>query len=507
MSGSKPEQFDLEAGRELVSRARQAIEDAAHSEGEPTVSRDTPDGKLAAVRGVFVTIKRGERLRGCIGRPTPEKPIGAVVVEAAIDAALHDPRVSAVKPEEIGDVTVSVSVLSPPESLPTTDPDAYPEHVEVGTHGLIAERGRSRGLLLPQVAVDQDWDAETFLDETCRKAGLLPDIWRQGDVDLERFTGQVFAETAPRGAVVERPLGQSTGTDADSRDTADAEPRTDGGTIREPAVAGEFYADDPDTLRTQLRESFTHEIGPGALADFESDSRPLALVAPHAGYPYSGPIAAHSYATLAGRSKPETVIVLGPNHRRVGADVAVAPGDRWRTPLGEVSIDRELARAIVDHGDGTTFDAVAHEAEHSVEVQVPFLQYVFADVSIVPICLGAIGHDRAESLGTTLASVIERTGRDTIIVSSTDLTHYQSHDAAREADRSMCEAIETLDTDSIAQRVASGHSMCGPWATVAALRAARERGANSGDVLTYATSGDTAGSRARVVGYCSAAIR
>lgn len=497
---SQTEPFDLESGRTLVSRARHAIGEAAHSEDEPTVSLDPPSGALTAVRGVFVTIKRGERLRGCIGRPTPEQPIGSVVTEAAIDAALHDPRVSAVEPGELGDVTVSVSVLSPPEPLPTTDP----EHVDVGTHGLLVERGRVRGLLLPQVAIDQDFDAETFLDETCRKAGLSPGVWRQGDVTIKRFTGQVFTETAPRGTVVERPLGQpSTGSSQH-----DTEPRTDGGTVREPAVAGEFYADDPDTLRAQLRESFAHEIGPGPLAEQQRDAqRPIALVAPHAGYPYSGPVAARSYATLAGQSNPETAIVLGPNHRRVGPDVAVAPSDRWRTPLGEVSIDRELAQAIVDDATSATFDAVAHEAEHAIEVQVPFLQYVLSEVSIVPICLGAAGHDRAESLGVTLASAIDRTDRDVVVVSSTDLTHYQTHDAAREADRPIREAIETLDTDAIAQRVASGHSMCGPWATVATLRAARERGVNAANVLTYATSADTAGSPERVVGYCSSVIR
>jgi len=500
-STSPTDRFDPDAGREVVSRARQAIEDAVTADGESTPSLDPPSDRLRVIRGSFVTIKRGGRLRGCIGRPAPDEPLGTVVVDAAVDAALHDPRVSAVKPDELGNVTVSVSVLSEPEPLPTTDP----EHVEVGTHGLIVQRGRARGLLLPQVAVDQDWDAETFLDEACRKAGLSPDVWRGGTVDIERFTGQVFSEARPRGTVVERPLGRP--SDAGQRDAGGAQPRTDGGTVREPAVAGEFYADDPDTLRTQLRESFTHEIGPGALADHEGDSRPLALVAPHAGYPYSGPVAAHSYATIARRSKPETVVVLGPNHRRVGADVAVAPSDRWRTPLGETSVDRGLAQAVVDGADGATFDAVAHETEHSVEVQVPFLQHVLADVSIVPICLGAIGHDRAASLGATLSSAIDRAGRDAIIVASTDLTHYQSHDAAREADRPIREAIEALDTDAIARRVASGHSMCGPWATVAALRAARERGADSGDVLTYATSGDTAGSPGRVVGYCSAAIR
>jgi len=499
---SPTERFDLDTGREVVSRARQAIEDAVTADGEPTPSLDPPSDRLRVSRGGFVTIKRGGRLRGCIGRPIPDEPLGTVVVEAAVDAALRDPRVSPVEPDELDDVTVSVSVLSEPEPLPTADP----ERVEVGTHGLIVQRSRARGLLLPQVAIDQGWDAETFLDETCRKAGLSPDVWRRSNVDVERFTGQVFTEARPRGTVVERPLGRP--SDTGQRDAGGAQPRTDGGTVREPAVAGEFYADDPDTLRTQLRESFTHETGPGALPDHESDSRrPLALVAPHAGYPYSGPVAAHSYATLARRSKPETAVVLGPNHRRVGADVAVASSERWRTPLGEVSVDRDLAQAVVDDADGATFDAVAHEAEHSVEVQVPFLQYVLSDVSIVPICLGAIGHDRAESLGTTLASTIEQTGRDAVVISSTDLTHYQSHDAAREADRPICEAIEALDTDTIAQRVASGHSMCGPWATAATLRAARERGADSGDVLTYATSGDTAGSPGRVVGYCSAAIR
>lgn len=502
------ENLDLEAGRQLVSRARQVVEAAARSDGEPDPSPGQPGDPLEVVRGAFVTIKRDERLRGCIGRPDPDEPLDEVVADAAVDAALYDPRVEPVRADELDDLIVTVSVLSNPEPLPASDPSAYPEHVEVGTHGLIVERGRARGLLLPQVAVDQGWDAEAFLDGTCQKAGVPHRAWRDGAVEIERFTGQVFVETEPNGDVIERPLGRPSDEREGDSDGPDRIARTDGGTVREPAVAGEFYAGDTDALEAQLRDSFTHEVGPGPLVEHDADPpRPLALVAPHAGYPYSGPVAAHAYATLARPDTPETAVVFGPNHRRVGDPVAVAPHDRWRTPLGEVRIDRELATAVVASHEEATFDPVAHEGEHSIEVQVPFLQHVLSDVSILPICLGGLDHDGAERLGTALADAIDRTDRDTVVVASTDLTHYQPHESAVEADRPVREAIERLDTEAIARLSAGGHSMCGPWSTVATLRSARELGGESGDVLAYATSGDTAGSPARVVGYCAGAVR
>ncbi|QSG09251.1 AmmeMemoRadiSam system protein B [Halapricum desulfuricans] len=510
-----PAQLDHDAGRTLVSRARQTVEAAARSDGEPTPSGGEPADRLQIVRGVFVTIKRGEQLRGCIGRPDPDEPLAETVVDAAIDAALHDPRVEPVGPDELDDVTVSVSVLSKPEPLPASDPSNYPQYVDVGRHGLIAERDSARGLLLPQVAVDNDWRAERFLEATCQKARLPGRAWREDGVEIRRFSGRVFTEAQPGGTVIERPLGrpsgagkESTGDGGGLNSDGPGEPRTDGGGVRTPAVAGGFYAGDADGLEEQLRESFTHEVGPGSLAEHDADPRrPLGLIVPHAGYPYSGPVAAHAYATLARSDTPETVVVFGPNHRRVGESVAVAPHDRWRTPLGDVPVDRELAETVVDRHGAATFDPVAHEGEHSIEVQVPFLQHVLPEVSILPICLGTLDHDRAERLGTAVADAVDRTGRSAVVVGSTDLTHYQPHEAAVEADRPVREAIERLDSDTIASLSAEGHSMCGPWSTVATVSAARELGSESGDILAYATSADTAGSPDRVVGYCAAAIR
>ncbi len=516
MTETDIETFGLKTGQELVSRARHAVEQSVRTDGDPALSLGPPTGDLGAVRGTFVTIKRGERLRGCIGRPNPDRPIGEVVVEAAIDAARNDPRCEPIRPGEVREVTNTVTVLSKPEPLSVEGPSVYPDHVEIGRHGLIVERGRHRGLLLPQVAVDRDWVAETFLTAACQKARLPGRAWRSGDVEIKRFTGRAFAEERPRGDVIERPLGQrvedrnddSIGCINESSED-DSEVVTDGGTIREPAVAGEFYAGTAERLREQLEESFTHEIGPGPLAEHENTDgeTPLALVSPHAGYPYSGPVAAHSYADLAGGDSPESVVFLGPDHRRVGNPVAVAPHDRWRTPLGEVPLDQELAEAVVEASDDATFDSVAHEGEHSIEVQVPFLQHVLDEVSILPICLGGIGQERAEELGRTVAATADRVGRDIVVVSSTDLTHYQPHEAAVEADEPIRKAIERLDTDEIARQVEAAHSMCGPWATVAGLTVAREEGAEGGEIRQYATSADTAGSPSRVVGYCAAEIR
>lgn len=504
------ETFGLETGRELVSRARRAVEWSARADGEPTLPIDPSTGDLQVVRGAFVTIERGERLRGCIGRPNPDAPLGEVVVDAAFDAARNDPRCKPIQPGETDEVSITVTVLSEPEPLPADEPSAYPEYVEVGRHGLVSERGRRRGLLLPQVAVDNGWDAESFLSATCQKARLPGRAWRSGDVDVRRFTGRAFAEDRPRGDVTKRPLGRPSDDEASCTGGGtgnDGEVLSDGGTVREPAVAGDFYAGTAERLREQIRGSFTHDLGPGSVSAEASEERPLAVVAPHAGYPYSGPVAAHSHTALATVDPPETVVVFGPNHRRTGEPVAVAPDDRWRTPLGEVPLDQELADAVVEASNDATFDPVAHEGEHSIEVQVPFLQHVLDEVSILPICLGGIGQERAEDLGRTVAETADRVGRDIVVVSSTDLTHNQPHEAAVEADEPIREAIERLDTDEIARQVEAAHSMCGPWATVAGLTVAREEGAEAGEIRQYATSADTAGSPSRVVGYCAAEIR
>jgi AmmeMemoRadiSam system protein B len=275
---------------------------------------------------------------------------------------------------------------------------------------------------------------------------------------------------------------------------------------RRPAVAGEFYAGTESELREQLAECFEHDLGPGPVdsAEQTAPADVTLTVSPHAGFPFSGPVAANGYAAL-GATDPSAVIVLGPNHRGMGADAAVAPHDRWRTPIGAVEIDDGLAEAIVDDSALATFDESTHAGEHAIEVQLPFLQYCLEDVSIVPICLTRLGYDRARQLGETLANVVED-AEEVAIVSSTDLTHYETHDVAVDADERVRDAIEAVDTGEIASAMDSGHSMCGPWSTVAGLTATSALGGEQGRILQYATSGQTGGNRGRVVGYCSAVV-
>jgi AmmeMemoRadiSam system protein A len=180
----------------LLRLARQALEECVRNPaagGAPDI--DPQDGALLERRGVFVTLHKSGRLRGCIGNIEPSKPLYQTVCECARSAALRDPRFDPVQPEELPQLHVEISVLSPME-------DIRPEQVEVGRHGLLISRGFRRGLLLPQVASEFNWDRKEFLEETCLKAGLPPDAWEQG-ARIQAFTAQVFGE--PRGAARSSP--------------------------------------------------------------------------------------------------------------------------------------------------------------------------------------------------------------------------------------------------------------------------------------------------------------
>lgn len=159
-------------------------------------------------RGAFVTLEKRGELRGCIGRPYPEQPALRAIREAASDAATQDPRFPPVSPSELETITLEVSLLTPPEPV-AGEATEIPNSVEVGRDGLIVRRGERRGLLLPQVPVDQGWGTVEFLDQTSRKAGLPPGSWRDPEVTIERFSAEIFAETEPAGQVSQLPLAPS----------------------------------------------------------------------------------------------------------------------------------------------------------------------------------------------------------------------------------------------------------------------------------------------------------
>jgi len=271
--------------------------------------------------------------------------------------------------------------------------------------------------------------------------------------------------------------------------------------MRNPAVAGQFYEADPGALRRQVEASYLHRLGPRELPKLvhEGPRRIKGLVVPHAGYMYSGPVAAHAYAALAADGVPASVVVLGPNHTGLGAGLAVGTDD-WSTPLGPIRCDAQLARGIV--GGGVDADMVAHRFEHSIEVQLPFLQHLGADFRFVPVCMGLQDYDSAVEVGTRVRQAIR--GSDALVIASTDFSHYIAKGLAARKDRMAIDKIVAFDVKGFDATVRKHDiSMCG-YGPVMAMLTAVESG--TPEFLKYASSGDVA-DMAEVVGYASIAIR
>lgn len=199
--------YDQVDGEFLVVLARRTIETYLKDGIVIEVPEDTPD-KLNKEAGVFVTLHTypAEDLRGCIGYPEPVMPLVKATIQAAISAATKDPRFPRVRASEMDSTVVEVSVLTPPELMKVDEPRGYLERIEIGKHGLIVERGYARGLLLPQVPVDQGWGTEEFLSYTCMKAGMVGDCWHDKETKIYRFQGMVFQEVEPRGEIMEKEL-------------------------------------------------------------------------------------------------------------------------------------------------------------------------------------------------------------------------------------------------------------------------------------------------------------
>jgi AmmeMemoRadiSam system protein B len=262
--------------------------------------------------------------------------------------------------------------------------------------------------------------------------------------------------------------------------------------IRPPAVAGRFYPDDPGQLRDALDSFLATETKAKKI-------RALACLVPHAGYMYSGRIAGEVYQRMKISSR---VILLGPRHYPRGAPMAILSEDAWQTPLGLAPIETRLAEKLARACPLLREDAIAHSAEHSLEVQLPFLQRLTPSFAFVPIVIATVQYGDLESLGHALAEVIRSEQEPILIVASSDMNHYEPDDVTRVKDRKAIDRILALEPRELFDTVRNERiSMCGYGATVAMLIAARALGATHAELVRYATSGDVNGDLREVVGY------
>ncbi|MDY0387817.1 MAG: MEMO1 family protein [Methanolobus sp.] len=261
--------------------------------------------------------------------------------------------------------------------------------------------------------------------------------------------------------------------------------------MRQTTVAGQFYPNNPKSLKKELSRCFK---------DLVISEKPiLGAVVPHAGYIYSGEVAAHAYAQLP---KADTYVLFGPNHTGYGSAVAMSQ-DTWMTPFGVVETDREIGKLLA--GSIIDFDELAHHFEHSIEVQLPFLQHMFAsDFKILPICMGLQDEETAIEVGQELARAVKSSGKKVVFIASSDFTHYQPATIASDNDHYLIESILKMDIPEFYRRKEERNiSACGFGPIAAMLAATMEFGAKKASLLKYATSGDVTGDMSGVVGYAA----
>jgi len=267
-------------------------------------------------------------------------------------------------------------------------------------------------------------------------------------------------------------------------------------TTRNPAVAGHFYPGEPEQLRREIDRCLPKNPA--------LKKKAVGIIVPHAGYKYSGAVAGEVYAQI---EIPNRLVILSPNHTGEGLPYAIMPEGDWLTPFGAAKIDRELATRFMENCPLLEDDAEAHRGEHSLEVQIPFLQYLKKNFTFVPVTLSYIPFEHCVDVGLALAKTIRETKDPVLIVASSDMNHYEDHATAEAKDYLAIDRIENLDPEGLYQTVRKKRiSMCGIIPTTVMLVAAKELGATKGELVRHATSGDVTHDYGSVVGYAGLVV-
>lgn len=433
----------------------------APSESTRTLLGDAAD---TPVYGAFVTLRRAGQLRSCCGHIESSISLCRALDYAADRAATDDPRFPSISPNELGELDVDVWVLWGPEPVMARGEDRV-RAVTIGKHGVQIARGHARGLLLPGVAVDHHLDALALLEQVCIKAGLPTDAWKDDDTKLQVFEGNAIHGRLQPDELRDRP----------------------------PAVAGGFY---PGSAREVER------MVDKLLADAEpAEAEPWAgAMAPHAGWMYSGRLAAAVFQRV---TFPRQAIILCPRHRPQGVPWAVAPYRRWLFPGGELASDLELAARLASGVSELKLDEAAHCEEHAIEVQLPLLARLAPQLRLVGIAVGEGSLPELLRFGGELAAVLREMAERPLLIISSDMNHFADDAETRRVDRLALDAIETLDPARVYQTVRrNGISMCGVGPCVIVMEALRQLEClKRCQLVGYATSADASGDTTRVVGY------
>ena len=264
--------------------------------------------------------------------------------------------------------------------------------------------------------------------------------------------------------------------------------------VRQPAVAGQFYTQDPDQLREELR----------SLVPKGEAARAIGIIVPHAGYLYSGKAAGRVYGAVR---VPDTVLLICPNHTGLGAPAALSPSGDWLTPLGPVPVNSRLSQLILQHAPRIREDAAAHRLEHSIEVQLPFLQHLNPKVTIAALCLALPEFEPLSAIGEGIAHAISEYADEVLIVASSDMNHYESADVAKVKDGLALAEIAALNPEALLKVChEKGITMCGAIPAAVMLVAAKALGARSSRIIEYTSSGVVNGDFDKVVAYAAVTV-
>jgi AmmeMemoRadiSam system protein B len=276
---------------------------------------------------------------------------------------------------------------------------------------------------------------------------------------------------------------------------------------RKPSVSGIFYSSNKEQLVDELKGCFTNEIfGPGRLPPSDQVRKIYGMVSPHAGYLYSGSVAANGYYSVSS-SKFNNVILVGPNHYGLGSSVATTMNGIWESPIGDVMVNPQVAKDIASRATSMDFDEFAHSRDHCLEVQIPFLLFATEKFRIVPIILTNQDEYLALELGSAISDTVNdciSKGDEFMLIASSDFTHYESNSEAHRKDSQLIKSILSLDITAFYYTLRQYNvSACGYGAIATVMVAAKNLGATRGELIRYATSGDVTGDKSSVVGYSS----